>query len=447
MSAADDFTPYDPDDDPYTPEELAYFARVDADQAAREESESTRALVDDLLEQRGGLSAEDLVRWALVRPDEDVQGILERVTAARPRVAALARFGKARHALDVAEAVYRLRVRDEADRQHRRESLTTAEPPEPVSLTALLNEPEEDVLYRVQGLWPTEGRVVLAAQNKSGKTTLTGNLIRSLADGDDFLARFPVSPVDRVVLVDDEMSRSQTRRWLRDQGIRKTDAATVFSLKGRLSSFNILDPEVRQEWVERIGPADVLIFDCLRPALDSLGLSEDKDAGRFLVALDELVAACGIGELLVVHHMGHSNERSRGDSRLEDWPDAKWKLVKEDPGDPESPRYFYAFGRDVDQGEVRLHFEPSTRHLSIDGGSRRQATASRIEDDIVLYIAGSPGCGTNEIRDAVNGDDAEKRRVLRSLVANGVVEMRKIGQKHTHYLADDATSFCENVEN
>ncbi|MCB0908233.1 MAG: AAA family ATPase [Nocardioidaceae bacterium] len=347
----------------------------------------------------------------------------------------------------MAEAVYRLRVRDEADRQHRRESLTTAEPPEPVSLTALLNEPEEDVLYRVQGLWPTEGRVVLAAQNKSGKTTLTGNLIRSLADGDDFLARFPVSPVDRVVLVDDEMSRSQTRRWLRDQGIRKTDAATVFSLKGRLSSFNILDPEVRQEWVERIGPADVLIFDCLRPALDSLGLSEDKDAGRFLVALDELVAACGIGELLVVHHMGHSNERSRGDSRLEDWPDAKWKLVKEDPGDPESPRYFYAFGRDVDQGEVRLHFEPSTRHLSIDGGSRRQATASRIEDDIVLYIAGSPGCGTNEIRDAVNGDDAEKRRVLRSLVANGVVEMRKIGQKHTHYLADDATSFCENVEN
>ncbi len=37
----------------------------------------------------------------------------------------------------------------------------------------------------------------------------------------------------------------------------------------------------------RGGHTDVLVIDCLRPALDALGLSEDKDAGRWLDAPDE----------------------------------------------------------------------------------------------------------------------------------------------------------------
>lgn len=392
-------------------------------------------------------------QWAEQRRAERVgqrfaQGLLAEDEAVRraalyflagddPRLYVKAQWGPNREAFQIEEEVDRLRVRDLARRQHERETRPTPDPPELISLTAFLDEPDEDVRYRVDGLWPTEGRIVLAAQNKSGKTTLTGNLIRSLADGDDFLGRFTVEPIDRVVLLDNEMSPSQIRRWLRDQGIRKTDAVDVVSLRGRLSSFNILDPEVRREWADRIGPADVLIFDCLRPALDALGLSEDKDAGRFLEALDEFNAACSIPELFLIHHMGHSNERSRGDSRLEDWPDAKWKIVKEDADDPDSPRYFSAFGRDVDQPEQRLAFDPENRHLSVDGGSRKQATASRIEDTVQLFIAGNPGCGMNDIRDGVTGDDAVKRQAVRVLVSRGDVVMVKVGQKHTHYLSGD----------
>lgn len=339
----------------------------------------------------------------------------------------------------------RLRINSQARKEFESESRPTADPPRPVNLTDLLEEPDEDVEYLVDGLWPKQGRVVLAAQNKTGKSTLVGNLIRSLVDGDDFLDRFPTERVERVVLIDDELSRRMVRQWLREQGILKTDAVTVFSLKGALSSFNILDPEVRREWAERIGPADVLLFDCLRPALDSLGLSEDKDAGRFLVAFDELCAAASIPDAGVVHHMGHSNERSRGDSRIEDWPDAKWKLVKEDADDPDSPRYFAAYGRDVEQGEVRLRFNPQNRHLSIDGGSRKQATASRIEDTVTLYIAGNPGCGTNDIRTGVNGDDAAKRKAIRTLVENGEVVIVRIGQKHAHYVSGDEPP-AQNVE-
>jgi hypothetical protein len=73
------------------------------------------------------------------------------------------------------------------------------------------------------------------------------------------------------------------------------------------------------------------------------------------VAFDALLRDVGpddrAADGMVVHHMGHAGERSRGDSRILDWPDASWKLVREDLDDPASPRYLSAFGRDVDVPE------------------------------------------------------------------------------------------------
>ena len=50
--------------------------------------------------------------------------------------------------------------------------------------------------------------------------------------------------------------------------------------------------------------------------LDALGLDEHRDAGRFLTAFDALLVEAGIRDAFVVTHMGHTNERARGDSRL-----------------------------------------------------------------------------------------------------------------------------------
>lgn len=336
------------------------------------------------------------------------------------------------------------RMLDEEEKQEQR-----LEAPGSVRLTDLLAEPDEDVEYRVDGLWPRHGRIVLAAQNKSGKTTLIGNLIRSLVDGDPFLDRYDVDQVGRVVLIDNESSRAMIRRWLGDQGIINTEWVEVFPLRGHLSSFDLLDEAVRAEWAERIGPADVLVFDCLRPALDSLGLSEDKDAGRFLVALDELCAAAGIKELAVVHHMGHSNERSRGDSRIEDWPDAKWKLVKEDPDDPRSARYFSAFGRDVDQPEVQLAYSDFDRRLTVAGGTRREARATRTEADVWLFIRDNPGSTQTAVERGVTGDRMTVRRAIRALADRGELRVEVKGQSRLHYAENVETSrnVDENGEN
>lgn len=74
------------------------------------------------------------------------------------------------------------------------------------------------------------------------------------------------------------------------------------------------------------------MLDCLRPILDALGLDESREARRFLVAFDALLADAGTEHAALVHHIGHQNERACGDSRLQDWPDAIWKLNRQDPG-------------------------------------------------------------------------------------------------------------------
>ncbi len=87
-----------------------------------------------------------------------------------------------------------------------------------------------------------------------------------------------------------------------------------------VGSFNLLDPDIRRQWVTRLREvrADDFVLDCLlrRASYVVLGLDEQREAGRFLVALDDMLLEAGVSEALVIHHMGHGNERSRGDSRI-----------------------------------------------------------------------------------------------------------------------------------
>ncbi|QBJ94750.1 AAA family ATPase [Rhodococcus sp. ABRD24] len=278
---------------------------------------------------------------------------------------------------EVQHAVERLRVQQAARELFAREQAADTAIPAPISLADLLDTPDDPVQYRMEELWPKGGRVVFAASKKSGKTTATGNAIRCLADGGQFLGRFQTEQVRRVTLIDNELDPRMLKRWLRDHGIHATERVQVVTLRGHISSFNILEPQTRARWAQRLRGSDVVILDCLRPVLDALGLDENREAGRFLVAFDELLDDAEVDEAMVVHHMGHSGERSRGDSRIVDWPDALWKIVREDPDDDSSARYFSAFGRDVEVHEGMLDYNPATRELTLDDVSRKAVQDER----------------------------------------------------------------------
>jgi hypothetical protein len=176
----------------------------------------------------------------------------------------------------------------------------------------------------------------------------------------------------------------------------------------------------------------VVIFDCLRPVLDALGLDESREAGRFLVAFDALLRDVGTDDVaadgMVVHHMGHAGERSRGESRILDWPDASWKLVREDPDDPASPRYLSAFGRDFDVPEGRLTYDERTRHLTYAGGNRRESAADALVPTVLAALGPHPdglsGRKVEGLLTAAGHGRNEARQALAKAVKSGAVTVR-----------------------
>jgi hypothetical protein len=301
--------------------------------------------------------------------------------------------------------VNQLRFERHARRKLDAEENPPTEIPAAPTLPALLAAPPDPVRFRIDGLMPVDGRALLSARRKLGKTIMVGNLIRTLVDGAPFLGRFPVHGAPRrVALIDAELSQAMLRTWLAEQAITNTEAVVaVANLRGRTGAFDILDTGRRTEWAALLSDAgaDFLIFDPMRPVLDSLGLDENREAGKFLTAFDALLYEAHIAEGVIVHHMGHGHERARGDSRLEDWPDAIWRIVPEDADNPASARYFSATGRDVDIPEGRLAYDPATRCLSYEQGSRRDAQAEAALPDVVQVLA--------EAGEALSGRAVEDR--------------------------------------
>jgi hypothetical protein len=302
-----------------------------------------------------------------------------------------------------------------------------------VPLVDFLAVDDDPVCYRVDQLWPVGGRALLAAQYKAGKTTLLDNLLRALVDGQPFLGRFDVAPpAGPVVVVDNELDERMLRRWLREQRIEHPERVAVLSLRGRVGTFDLLDPVVRAAWARQLRDlgAAVVLFDCLRPVLDALGLSEDKEAGRFLVAFDALLHEAGVGEAVVVHHMGHAGERSRGDSRLRDWPDVEWRLMREadELGEQaaDARRYFAASGRDVLVPEGLLEYDPEARRLTLSGGNRRETAADDGLPELLDYLELNDGASKRAIEAALKdtlGGRNRVRHVVDRAVHLGVVEV------------------------
>lgn len=321
----------------------------------------------------------------------------------------------------VAEAVRRALINDEAHRRIREESAEEFLLPEVQTLTDFLAVSPEEVKYRIAELMAQGSRIVLTAQYKSGKTTVIGNVVRCLADGGLFLGQFKTERVKRVAILDNELDPRTLSSWLRDQGIRNTGRVNVVSMRGRVASFNIMDEAIRAKWARALTGIDVLIFDCLRPVLDALSLDENTQAGRFLTAFDALLYEAGISEAIIVHHMGHSGERSRGDSRILDWPDATWKLIRQSSNDPTSLRFFSAFGRDVDVPESQLTYDPSSRHLILSEGDRKDARAVDLVDDILAHVAVCPASSLTQIRDAIAGDNKDIAAAIKLAVSSGAL--------------------------
>lgn len=92
--------------------------------------------------------------------------------------------------------LYDARVREEVRRRLDTEAAHKSfRPPAPGTLADALARPRIGPKYAIQELHPSDSNSLLVAQYKTGKTTLTLNLVRALADGLPFLGHFEVTPL------------------------------------------------------------------------------------------------------------------------------------------------------------------------------------------------------------------------------------------------------------
>jgi RecA-family ATPase len=154
---------------------------------------------------------------------------------------------------------------------------------------------------------------------------------------------------ETVFIMDLELDRKTLRKWLRDHNIRNHKRVKVKDYRGRTGEVDILDPARRAEWVKlfKAKRVKIWIIDPLAPLLSYYGFDEKDNfgMGQVLAAIDALAVEAGVDEVMIVHYMGHNGERSRGASRLRDWPDAEWRMVRPQEKDgeeppPDAPRFF-----------------------------------------------------------------------------------------------------------
>lgn len=309
---------------------------------------------------------------------------------------------------EVAEALHRMRVTDEAKRIFQEEQ-AARDFELPGGLRSLVDDlaaPREEDTWLVEGLLPTGGNLVIAAAYKTGKTTLVQNLTRSLVDGEPFLDRYTVSPLmGRVALFNFELTRTQQLAWLEESGIRAQAQVMLAHLRGMRG---VLTTEAGKRWaVEQLksNSVQVWIVDPFARAASGIDENSNTEVGLFLEALDDIKRRAGVSELVLITHTGRGNAdepaRARGATRLNDWADTNMVVTKTASGQ----RSFVAEGRDVWINKTLLSYDIATRRLTAAEAEEAGASEERDRQAILAFVAqhGEQGASLRDIRSNVPG--------------------------------------------
>ena len=354
--------------------------------------------------------------------------------------------------LTVAKKAAELRILDDARDLNAAQAAAAAAPLQGIGLVDFLAQPDDPVRYRVDDLWQSQGRALLVAAAKAGKTTiLMRNLLGCLTGGGRFLGRFDTRPVDgTVVYLNLEVGEATVRGWLRTAGVPNPDKVVVVNLRGRVGALNLTSAHGRRRFADFLAShnAEVVIADPLAPLLAAHGLVEDSnsDVARFFAWWAEALDLAGVQDDLIAHHAGHAGQRSRGASRLLDEPDAIWTITKakakvedDDSLMPDDRRFITAYGRDVDLPESGLDFDPATGKLTILDTSpvtlRRQAQEDTYNQRVVEIMRERGGglLSQNAITKS-GGNERKLKEALDRLIKAGVVLREQTSSGYLHSL-------------
>lgn len=264
-----------------------------------------------------------------------------------------------------------------------------------------------ELKYAIDSVLPENGNAILFAQFKSGKTTFILEVLRALIDGEPFLGRFAVNTTGNVALWNYELDAAMMVSWLKDTELQHPERLRLQNLRGKRVP---LDTKYGQEWtIDWLRRNEVRTW-IIDPAVRAMiGWGDENDNGAvtlFTDKLDEIKEKAGVHELIVAHHTGRAEqvigeERARGATRWDDWPDSRWILTKMTGSET---RFIRMTGRGEDFPERALSYDPQRRRVALVGGGdplasadRRTAADESLKAQILAHVTENPGLTQNKV--------------------------------------------------
>lgn len=276
--------------------------------------------------------------------------------------------------------------------------------------SALGQLPRDHAAHMVYELFGMKHNIALAAQYKTGKTTLGLNLVYSALTGEPFLDRLvQFDEAYSVAWFNGEMERDDFTDYAEPIGI-PGERFALMHLRGR--RLPILNDHVA-DWVIKWlveHNCKLWVVDSWRRLCAWSGVPENsnEDVERLTDQIDYIKKESGVLGFLALAHTGRARaeegeEHARGATALDDWVDARWVMTKKG-----GQRYMYAEGRKVHMEETALTYDPNTNVVSLGSGSRRTVDTSNALPLILAYIESNPGTSGNQIELHLDGKIPQK---------------------------------------
>lgn len=302
-------------------------------------------------------------------------------------------------------------------------------------LDVRLSYPRQEVPHLIEPMWRARHRIVLAALYKTGKSLLAANAVGSLATGTPFLGFAPVKvPPRTVAWWNLEMDGNDADDYLAGcvpPGEARS-RVRMAALREHPVPFLRSDPAMRLA-IETISGCKTWVIDTWTRlcAWNGVDVSDNAGSSELASAIDQLCAAAGVEDLMILSHMPKSAraestaESPLGAQALAGWADCLWLYWVNNQGE----RFLRAEGRGVSVDEFRVEIasqDPGDKRLTAIAGGRHEAEDEDAVNKVLAALrasamAGNTGVGANSLVTLTHLGRQKVQVAVKYLLNNGQV--------------------------
>lgn len=251
---------------------------------------------------------------------------------------------------------------------------------------------------------------LLAAREKSGKSTLIGYIAACVTRGDSFLDE--LCEKGDVLLIGLEEFVGDAARRLHHFKADPDRISIMDSFRGEASD----RPREIREQITRLTPT-LVIVDSLVAYAHGRGIDENDAAMASIVQpLTDIAHETGTA-VVVVHHANKSTGKSRGSTAITGATDIVCEFFQPDEDTDPTRRRMRSVGRVPLIRQYDLKFD-GERYFLADG------VASPIEQQIIGVVRDRPGLSMNELVEAIPGRRESIRTAAQQMLVHRTLENR-----------------------